>query len=115
MKYAVFLGILFLPALSLATEQTFTLTADLWARPRTGVSVVRMTPVASAVDAMLQTPGSVLVLRYPGGDEGSLWVQELKAWLISLGIDSQHIETLPGGAEHGRIELSVKPGSDSNP
>lgn len=50
---------------------------------------------------------SLLKIKYPGGDEGTLWVNELRSWLIALGLSSERIELIPGSAISTTIELEV--------
>ena len=85
------------------------LSAELWARPRSGASVAAMPAVRESVRALLAAPtGSKLVIRYPGGEEGSLWAEELHVWLISLGVDAELMDLRPGSAEPDQIELYVE-------
>ncbi len=90
--------------------EPYLLSADEWASPRDGVSVARLPAVAAAVRDQMQSPGARIQLRYPGGEEGVLWVQELRSWLISLGVPSERIELYPGSARGDVMELSVRPG-----
>jgi hypothetical protein len=82
------------------------LSAEMWARPRSGKAVLAMPPVRKVVHSLLNTPGSHLLIRYPGGDEGSIWAEELQGWLISLGIEPRLIEMHPGSTP-GQIELEL--------
>ncbi|MCK4743028.1 MAG: hypothetical protein KAT25_04350 [Sulfuriflexus sp.] len=85
------------------------LSAELWARPRSGASVAAMPAVRESVRTLLAAPaGSKLVIRYPGGEEGSLWAEELHVWLISLGIDTELMDLRPGSAEPDQIELYIE-------
>jgi len=85
------------------------LSADLWARPRSGASVAAMPAVRDSVQALLAAPTEAkLVIRYPGGEEGSLWAEELHVWLISLGIDAGLMDLRPGSAEPDQIELYIE-------
>jgi len=85
------------------------LSADSWARPRSGASVAAMPAVRESVQALLAAPaGAKLVIRYPGGEEGSLWAEELHVWLISLGIDAGIMDLRPGSAEPDQIELYIE-------
>jgi hypothetical protein len=88
-------------------ETVFTIDALLWARPRTGADVSAMPPLRDGVQSMLNNPGSSLAIRYPGGDDGGLWAQELYDWLVSLGIEPAHISMQPGSAFDDRIELRI--------
>lgn len=84
----------------------YLLTAEMWARPRSGKAVLAMPPVRDVVQKLIQTPGSHLLIRYPGGDEGSIWAEELQSWLISLGIEPTLIEMRPGSTPE-QIELQL--------
>lgn len=55
-------------------------------------------------------PNARLLVRYPGGDRGSRWAQELQNWLISLGVPSIDLEMMPGSADVDIIELEIEPG-----
>ena len=84
----------------------YLLTAEMWARPRSGKAVLAMPPVRDVVQKLIQTSGSHLLIRYPGGDEGSIWAEELQGWLISLGIEPTLIEMRPGSTPE-QIELQL--------
>jgi hypothetical protein len=89
-----------------SSRDRYVLTAEMWARPRTGQAVLAMPPVRAAVQELVQTPGSHLLIRYPGGDEGSIWAEELQGWLVSLGIEPILIEMRPGSTPE-QIELQL--------
>lgn len=88
------------------TANGYLLTAEMWARPRSGKAVLAMPPVRAAVQGLIRMPGSHLLIRYPGGDEGSIWAEELQSWLISLGIEPTLIEIRPGSTPE-QIELQL--------
>ncbi len=86
-----------------------TLSAELWARPRSGAAVAAMPAVRESVQDLLSAPvGAKLVIRYPGGEEGNLWAEELHVWLISLGIDANLMDLRPGSSEPDQIELYIE-------
>lgn len=85
------------------------LSAEVWARPRSGANVAAMPAVRESVQALLEAPdNSTLVIRYPGGEEGNLWAEELQVWLISLGIDADKMDLRPGSSEPDQIELYIE-------
>lgn len=92
----------------LAAPRSFSISADDWARPRSGEGLVSFQSLRDFA-AVWSTvpPDSVVELRYPGGDEGSLWASELRDWLVSLGIGSEHIRLTPGQARADRIRLVI--------
>lgn len=97
------------PAALAAADSVHVLTAQQWAVPRSGKAIVELPPVREAMQAMRETEGSRLIIRYPGGDEGTLWARELHAWLVALGLGSQHIEIQPGSRQADTIEMQVVP------
>ena len=56
--------------------------------------------------SVIQNPTSVLVINHPGGDQGIWWAEELKGWLITLGMNSSRIELMPGSDRADMIYLS---------
>lgn len=91
-----------------AAARSFTLNVDDWARPRSGERILSFPALRdfAAVWSTMPT-GSVVEIRYPGGEEGSLWASELSDWLVALGIASEHIRLTPGYAWADRIALVI--------
>ncbi len=90
-----------------AGEARFTLSAGEWAVPRDADAVRAMPALREAVQALDAQPGARLRLRYPGGDEGTVWVNEVRAWLVSLGVSSARLELVPGAARGDVLALEV--------
>lgn len=88
-------------------EETWQLSAAEWAQPRHGEWLVREPALVAAVNTLQQEPDTHILIRYPGGDEGVLWADELQAWLVALGVASNRIEQIPGSRAADRIELEV--------
>ena len=84
-----------------------TISAIEWARPRHGEAITRLQGLADMVRGLLESPDKRLFVHYPGGEEGMLWAEELRSWLVALGVDSSRIEMLPGTASPDAIELSL--------
>lgn len=87
----------------------FILKASDWNVPRTTQTILGMPAVRQTVRAYNKNPKAKIQIRYPGGDEGTLWAAELRSWLVALGIASEHIELLPGSRDAGSLELQVMP------
>jgi hypothetical protein len=90
-----------------AADEGYFLDNQEWARPRDGLVIAQMPAIRDAVQALSAAPGGVLQIRYPGGDEGSLWAHELQGWLVALGVSSRHIELLPGSPRADALYLQV--------
>lgn len=109
MKSSCFLaGVFCVPVLSHAADPLPlpAVTAEQWANPRNGGAIVSMSPLAAAIQDVMSRPASRIALRHPGGEEGVAWAQELRDWLVALGMSSDRIEMVQGGAG-GAIELAV--------
>jgi len=89
------------------TIRIFTLSADEWARPRTGAVIPQLAAVRSAVSYWERGSNKAVIIRYPGEDTGELWAAELRDWLISLGVPSDYILLSSGTQEADEIKLEV--------
>lgn len=87
--------------------KVFVLKASDWNVPRTSEAILAMPALHETMILYNKDPKSQIRIHYPGGDEGTLWVTELRSWLVSLGLASRHIELLPGSRDPGQIELEV--------
>jgi len=85
----------------------FTLSADEWARPRTGAVIPQLAAVRSAVSYWGKGGDKAMIIRYPGEDTGELWAAELRDWLISLGVPSDFIQLSSGTQAADEIKLEV--------
>lgn len=103
--WCLLLGLL--PGLA-AAGPVLELDAAEWARPRTAESVLSMTPLREAVRTWEQMPSARLVIRHPRGEAGLFWADELRNWLVALGVPSRSIAVEAGGGLEDRVELSVR-------
>ncbi len=78
-----------------------------WNVPRSATTIVNMAPVQNTIRKYQAQDGARIQIRFAGGDEGTLWVRELRSWLVSLGIPSTDIELIPGASDPAQLELSV--------
>jgi len=93
-----------------SAETVQIITADEWARPRSGESLVEMPALKSAVREYLGGDSrreQRIVIRHPRGEEGVLWAEELRGWLVALGIPSTDIAVSPKSARADAIEVAV--------
>lgn len=84
------------------------LDAATWSRPRDGDALRHVPALVEVLEAFGRAPGGRIVIRYPGGEEGVLWVRELRSWLVALGVPSDRIDLLPGSARDDALELTVR-------
>lgn len=101
-------AVITLPSQSDANSiRIFSLSADEWARPRSGAIIPELVPIRSAVSYWGKGVDALIVIRYPGEDSGELWAAELRDWLISLGVPADYIRMISGTQEADEIKLIV--------
>lgn len=99
--------LVFLPALVLADAE-FELDAVEWARPRSAEAVVAMPTVRDAVHTWSQIPAAEMVIRHPRGETGMLWAEELRDWLVALGVPSHGIRLSASSRLEERVRMTVR-------
>jgi hypothetical protein len=90
-----------------STSRTFVLSADEWARPRSGAVIAEFEALRAAVSYWDKVDNAGIIVRYPGEDSGELWAAELRDWLISLGVPSDYIRLVAGTQAADEIRLLV--------
>ena len=98
----------------LLTNAQFVMSAELlhaneWSVPKQATTILTMPAISSVMEKLQKNVNSSLMIKYPGGDEGTLWANELRSWLVALGLSSKRIELIPGSAVSTIIELDVLP------
>ncbi len=90
------LAVLLSAAPCVAHATRYTVTAEDWARPRSGERVARLPALRGLEQELAAHSGLRIGIRYAGGDEGLLWAEELRGWLVALGISGERIQLHPG-------------------
>lgn len=81
--------------------------ANEWSVPKQTTTLLAMPAISKSMHKLQNNEHSILKIKYPGGDEGTLWANELRSWLVALGLSSKRIELVPGSAISTTIELEV--------
>lgn len=97
----------------LAAAQDFVVPEGFWLSPRSGAAVLAEPAIVQAVRHFLDYPGARLVLHHARGDEASAQAEELRGWLIALGLEANAIELLPEGASGRPLRIEVIPSTPS--
>jgi hypothetical protein len=87
--------------------------AEQWEAARAGESLLALPVLKQVVNTWAARPHQKIELRYPGGEDGELWVAELKDWLVSLGIASKYMTAVPGSGEADTIRFQIIQTGDS--
>lgn len=93
--------------LKAASSRIFILSADEWARPRTGAVIAEFGVLRAALSYWEKGSDTLISIRYPGEDSGEIWASELRDWLISLGVPSDYITLVSGSQAPDEIKLVV--------
>lgn len=102
--------LLFLSQISLslsAEPNMIAVTAEQWAIPRHGERLLKMPEVKKIMNLWHKNPQQMIEISYPGGEDGELWLTELKDWLIALGVSSANIKSIAGSGSKDIIKLTV--------
>ena len=89
------------------------LRAEQWEAARDGEQLLALPVLKQLVNRWAEKPGQKIEMRYPGGEEGELWVEELKDWLVSLGVASAYLSAVPGSGEADIIHFQIIGNVDS--
>lgn len=89
--------------------ESITITADQWASPRSGGSITRFERLNKLVQTLDQSPNNRILIRYAEGENGTLWAEELRSWLVSLGIPSGRIVLNAGLGQSDVIIVETSP------
>jgi len=108
MKSCALLILLLSSTLSLAAEGGFLLSAEEWSRPRSGEVLRELPTLQAAMGEFARHDSASLVIGYPGGEEGVIWVQELRSWLIALGVPAERIVVQPGSGRFDALDIRIK-------
>ena len=90
-----------------STARIFVLSADEWARPRSGSVIAGFDALSAAVNYWNKVDNALIMVRYPGEDSGEFWAAELRDWLISLGVPSDYIVLVAGTQAADEVRLLV--------
>lgn len=96
------------------SAETLSLSAEEWSRPRSGEQLARHEGLARLVHALERAPQSRLHLRFGAREEDLLWAEELRDWLVALGVTSAGIvlerdASLP----QGELVVQARPGEEA--
>ena len=108
----IFFATVCLPVTGYAIESSVTkdelvLHAEQWEAARAGERLLSLPVLNHLVNTWAAHPHQKIELRYPGGEDGELWVAELEDWLVSLGVASKYMTAVPGSGDADVIRFQI--------
>jgi hypothetical protein len=85
------LPLLLLCVFPTARADVLTLGAGEWSGPRSGAALARHAPLKRLIADFERQPEGIILLRHGSGDESLLWAEEMRSWLVALGVPSPRI------------------------
>lgn len=64
--------------------------------PRRGETLVTLPGLLMVMQEVVRQPDSSVMLHYPENERGEVWVEELRDWLVALGLPANRIQLIPG-------------------
>ena len=96
-----------------AVSAQYSIHAEEWARPRSGEAILELPAIRNLMIDFDRQPGSRIEIRYPGGEAGVLWAEELIDWLVALGVPSSSIDAAVGSGVEDSLRLLLVRKADS--
>ncbi len=105
-------GLVLIVAATAMADTSVNIRSEQWDIPRHGEALIKMPELGKIAQQWAEHPDSIIEMRYPGGEEGELWVQELMDWMVALGIPSSAMIRVPGSGAEDIINLVLVQGKD---
>ena len=99
------LAVAFWPGFTAA--QSVVVPAELWLAPRSGQVIRNNAQISKALDSYFQLAQARVRLHHHKRDESSAQAEELRGWLIALGIEASRIE-LVEDSPTDQLTLDIK-------
>jgi hypothetical protein len=96
--------LLYLPA---AWAESYEVPPEFWLNARTGTTVLAQPAIAHAAQRFNGHAGSVLVIYHTRQDESVAEAEELRGWLIALGLDAGRVRLAEDPATGRTLKLEV--------
>ena len=89
-------------------SEVASINAEQWELARGGEKVASLDALSEFILRWTRNSnGRIIEIQYPGGEEGELWVNELTGWLVSLGIPSSSLLTVPGSGQADLVRFKI--------
>lgn len=110
MSRAALFGMVLLSLPNTSYAASVTITAEQWSIPRNAERILGMEELRNVIKQYNEMPERGLIIYHPFGDEGLLWAEETRSWLVALGIPSNKLvlELDSGIKDEIRVEYNGK-------
>lgn len=80
--------------------------AEQWSRVRRASDVVAIPGMADRLAGWDETGKRVITIGYEGGETGQVWAEQLRNWLVALGVPQDSIRFEGGASSPGNIKMT---------
>lgn len=79
-----------------------------WPQIQRGIQVTQYAKLSGVVNELDRTADGSIVVLHPGGEAGHHWANEIRDWLVALGVPSRRIALRPGSGVPDAIGVRVE-------
>lgn len=96
-----------LAATAVLGAELYTVSHELWDRPRSARAVLEQPAVKQTLEKHLAQPASRLVIHHALGQDTLLQAEELRMWLMALAIDGSRISLVSDLKQNDPLKIEV--------
>lgn len=98
--------LVFAVSLPVQASEAVTVSTEQWARVRRAGDVVAIPGLAPRLANWNETGKQVITIGYEGGETGQVWAEQLRNWLVAMGIPQDSIRFEGGASSPGTIKMT---------
>jgi hypothetical protein len=90
-----------------ASAEHYAVPAQFWLNARSGESLTQDPVLGQAVQRTLERPRAAMIIRHGRDDESLAHAEELRGWLIALGVDAGRVSLAANRTTAGAADRLV--------
>ena len=102
------LALIVFPVTASAVERF--LQSSEWPQPASAGALLGLVPVVETLRDFEASDDGYLLVRYPGGQDGTTWAETLRDYLVALGVASDRVVLEVGAGRRDALLLQVLSG-----
>ncbi len=78
-----------------------------WPEYVNGTNIAALPQVSQTLKRFEEDEKIIIEIRYPGGDPGRLWAENLGRWLVTFGVPARYLQIFPGSGASDQLVISL--------